>query len=242
MIADVIYSLLRVSLKSFVVFAVLVGLFALYMKIKIRRSIEFYKAQGIPFHYQAYNLIGSVSFGSPPGGFDEEKAKRGIFWLPRVHGLTRVAKDHLGLDEYNGADLPIVGVTLFGEVKFHTADPDIIRDIMTVNNKYIDKDGLTDIAMRPYMGNTFLFSRADENWSRKRKGASHAFYKDRLKLMLYTMQEVTVKTFKKWIEGIEASKDGKTVIDISRAFMEIFSRNIITISFGDDISNLFIEQ
>ena len=179
----------------------------------------------------------------PPGGaLDEEEVKRGIYVLPKAYGLKQVAKDHLGLEEYSAADLPIVGTTALGETKFHVADPDIIRDMMTKNNKLIDKDGLTDIGLRPFMGNSFLFSKTTDQWSRKRKGAAHAFYKDRLKLMMYTMQEVTVKTFNQWIEGIEGSKDGKTVIDISKEFQTIFARNIIAISFGDDISDLLIDQ
>ena len=43
--------------------------------------------------------------------------------------------------------------------------------------------------------------------------------------------------FTKWINEIKASQDGSTVIDIAYEFERIFSRNIITIAFGEDISD-----
>ena len=40
----------------------------------------------------------------------------------------------------------------------------------------------------------------------------------------------------KWNTEIEASPEGKTVIDISTVFEELFCRNIVHISFGEDVS------
>ena len=51
MIVDILYGVMRVSVQSLAILAVMVGAWALYTKRKIRLSVDFYKAQGIPFHY-----------------------------------------------------------------------------------------------------------------------------------------------------------------------------------------------
>ena len=95
-----------------------------------------------------------------------------------------MAKDFLGKDKYEPGDMPMIGKTRFNDVHIMIADPDVIRELMTTKNKYVDKDGTTAIATKALFGDSFLFAKSDANWSRKRKGCSHAFYKDRLSLMM----------------------------------------------------------
>jgi len=40
-----------------------------------------------------------------------------------------------------------------------------------------------------FMGESFLFSRADEVWKAKRKACAHAFYKERLVHMLEVLKD-----------------------------------------------------
>ena len=40
---------------------------------------------------------------------------------------------------------------------------------------------------------------------------------------------------------IEASADGKTVVDIGFAFFELFCSSIVHISFGEDVSKMEVE-
>ena len=46
-----------------------------------------------------------------------------------------------------------------------------------------------------------------------------------------------MKSINKWLAEIEQSKDGTTVIDINTAFENVFSRNIVSVSFGTDVSD-----
>lgn len=46
-----------------------------------------------------------------------------------------------------------------------------------------------------------------------------------------------MKQLGRWLEEVDNSPDGCAVIDISHEFERIFSRNIITVSFGEDISD-----
>jgi len=52
-----------------------------------------------------------------------------------------------------------------------------------------------------------------------------------------TLKLKIMDAFNSWMSKIESSADGSTVIDIAYEFERIFSRNIITIAFGEDISD-----
>jgi len=52
-----------------------------------------------------------------------------------------------------------------------------------------------------------------------------------------TLKLKIMDAFNSWLSEIESSSDGSTVIDIASEFEKIFSRNIITIAFGEDISD-----
>ena len=45
----------------------------------------------------------------------------------------------------------------------------------------------------------------------------------------------------KWLEEIKSSEDGKTIIDINKEFGEIICQNILTINFGEDISQTLVD-
>jgi len=87
------------------------------------------------------------------------------------------------------------------------------------------------------MGDSFLIAPGDEDWRAKRKACAHAFYKERMISMLKTLQATTMAAHNRWFSAAANSADKSTDIDIAYEFERIFSRNIITVSFGEDISD-----
>ena len=87
----------------------------------------------------------------------------------------------------------------------------------------------------------FVMQKGDENWSKKRKACAHAFYKDRLGKMMETMKDKLNSWIDKRNAEIEANQNGQTVIDIGFTFEELFSRNIVHICFGEDVSDMPVE-
>ena len=55
--------------------------------------------------------------------------------------------------------------------------------------------------------------------------------------MVETLKSKIMDAFNRWIEEMNQSDDGTTVININVEFERIFSRNIIHIAFGEDISD-----
>ena len=91
------------------------------------------------------------------------------------------------------------------------------------------------------MGESFLFSRTDAAWKAKRQACSHAFYKGKLEMMLEVMKDLLEARFEKWLASARSSPDKTTVIDISEEHLDLMSRNIIKISFGEDINDELFE-
>ena len=91
------------------------------------------------------------------------------------------------------------------------------------------------------LGTSFVFSKGDEEWTRKRKATAHAFYKDRLALMMVVLKEKLKNLVTNWIEEIESNPKGETVIDMALVFEKLFCGNIVHISFGEDVSDILID-
>ena len=117
------------------------------------------------------------------------------------------------------------------------SDPEIAQDIFVNKNSLTDKDGESLIMFEEIIGQSFVFGHNDDNWKAKRKACAHAFYKDRLVYMLETLKDKTSDTFVKWAENINKSKDKWHDINMATEFSEILARNIIHVSFGEDLSD-----
>ena len=90
---------------------------------------------------------------------------------------------------------------------------------------------------KDYFGESFLFSKTNQNWKAKRTAIAHAFYKDRMKTMLDVLKEKIEEAFLRWIEDMSQSQGkNQTIVDISKEFELIFAKNIIHIAFGEDIN------
>ena len=57
----------------------------------------------------------------------------------------------------------------------------------------MDKTGVYSGCMQNLLGDSFLFSKGDEKWKAKRKGLGHAFYKDKLVVLLDTLKARLLK-------------------------------------------------
>ena len=138
---------------------------------------------------------------------------------------------------YDAAKTPVVVSNVGSRVKLYVADPEMVQDLWVRKNSIFDKTGMWEGLFSKLLGNSFLFSRADEVWKAKRKACAHAFYKERMVHMLEVLKDKLDDDCKRWTAEIAASSDGTTVIDISDAFKVLFTKNIIHIAFGEDISD-----
>ena len=98
---------------------------------------------------------------------------------------------------------------------------------MGQKNALVDKTGGFEGVFKNLFGHSFLFSKSDETWRAKRKATAHAFYKERVFRMLESLKDKVIKAQGRWMDEIEASTDGSTVIDLSTDIAKI-SNEFIT--------------
>ena len=70
----------------------------------------------------------------------------------------------------------------------------MVQDMVVSKNALIDKTGLFARLFQNYFGNSFLLSTSDDVWKKKRKAVAHAFYKDRLSLMVEAFKKIILET------------------------------------------------
>ena len=139
--------------------------------------------------------------------------------------------------KFDGAEYPVLALNFQTVNHIWVSDPAIVQDIFVGKNAMLDKDPESLIMFEDIIGQSFLFGHNDEAWKEKRKACAHAFYKERLVFMLETLKDKSMETFGKWLDEISASGKGSTQIDMATEFSEIFARNIIHVSFGEDLSD-----
>ena len=130
---------------------------------------------------------------------------------------------------------------IFGVPYYFINDPAIVQDLFTKQNTKIDKVGDSEAIFLDLLGKSFLFSKGDDVWKAKRKACSHAFYKERLVNMLETFKVTVMDRFRQWEKLIDESETKSISIDMGYEFERLFSRNIITISLGEDISDDLVD-
>ena len=107
--------------------------------------------------------------------------------------------------------------------------------MFSVKNQLVDKTDLLGIMFKNFYGDSFLFSKTDDNWKAKRKATAHAFYRERMVNMLEVLKEKIGVACESWREKIDANGGKEAVIDIAYEIRKVFARNIIHIAFGEDI-------
>ena len=102
-----------------------------------------------------------------------------------------------------------------GKPRLLICDPDIAQDIFVTKNRLVDKTGEEFKINEEALGESFLFSKGDESWARKRKACAHAFYKHRLEIMMQVLKDKLKDIVTNWLKKIEANPDGQIVIDLA---------------------------
>lgn len=75
----------------------------------------------------------------------------------------------------------------------------MVNELYIAKNKYFDKHDLVKEVMKRLMGESILLARSTEDWQKKRKIISPAFYKDKLNMML----DITKSVVNRQIEMVK---------------------------------------
>jgi cytochrome P450 len=95
---------------------------------------------------------------------------------------------------------PIVGVVFGSTVALIVNRPEECEELFLTKNKYFDKHPNSADLLKRLIGNSILFAKSDKLWQQKRKSLSAALYKDKLRVMIDMMKDVTVDMIKnKWM-------------------------------------------
>lgn len=156
-------------------------------------------------------------------------------WLAINHFVRK-----MGLEpdkKFDGSEYPVLALNFQTVTHVWVSDPEIVQDLWVGKNALLDKCPESLIMFEDIIGQSFLFAHNDEAWKTKRKACSHAFYKERLVFMLETLKDKIMDVQEKWLAEIDSNAQKMTVINMATEFSDIFSRNIITVSFGEDLSD-----
>ena len=137
---------------------------------------------------------------------------------------------------YDASKHPIVIMNFGTNITLYVADPDVLQDLYVTKNSFFDKTGHLAKVWKGILGHSFLFSRADAVWKAKRKACAHAFYKERMIYLLDVLKMKIGDWCEQWMTACQESPDGSTTIDLSQVFEQIFTRNMIHISTGQELS------
>lgn len=142
---------------------------------------------------------------------------------------------------FDGSKYPLVTANIFTKVWVLVSDPEVASDLYNKHNKWIDKCDDSARSFDALLGSSLLFGPTDEDWRRKRKACSHAFYKDRLHHMLEVLKGKINQRVDAWNNEIEASTTGSTNINMALVFEETFADNLIHIAFGESLAGEKLE-
>jgi hypothetical protein len=123
------------------IFVFLLVVFIIRKKQDLASRAAFYEKQGIAIAEGATDFIGSVGILSLPDDYmTEERVKTSTFRSVSEYGFDQMAKKEKGLERFDGGNYPVVATGLFLKLAIFVSDPEVVRDLMTTKNKYIDKD------------------------------------------------------------------------------------------------------
>ena len=218
----------------------LIGTITVFYKycILLWWKIYYYKKQGVTIFPGAWRpLIGNL-----PELALYDKYREAEEPLPIV--FKWVLHHFLANDDDNGFKVEnhkAILLNFFGKLVIIIPDKDIAHDIFYTKNKYFDKGSDWEGVFEDLAPTAFVYAKGDESWKAKRKASAHAFAKGRLAKMIEMMKDQLMVRIDKWLEEIKSSEDGKTIIDINKEFGEIICQNILTINFGEDISQTLVD-
>lgn len=74
----------------------------------------------------------------------------------------------------------------------------MVQELFVTKNSIMDKTGLFQFMFEDVFGESFVFQPGNENWKMKRKACAHAFYKDRLEIMMNVLKEKVTNMTTEW--------------------------------------------
>jgi cytochrome P450 len=115
--------------------------------------------------------------------------------------------------------------------------PEPCEDLFLTKNKYFDKHPNSAEMLERLTGNSILFAKSDIQWQQKRKALSAALYKEKLRVMIDMMKDVTIETIRKnWM------KADKKEIDIVKETSNLFIKITLQCLFGEDKGDIEVPQ
>jgi cytochrome P450 len=122
---------------------------------------------------------------------------------------------------------PIVGVVMGTNVGLFVNTPEPCEELFVTKNKYFDKHPRSFKMGKRLFGDSILFAKSDLLWQQKRKVLSAALYKEKLRLMIDMIKDVTIDMIKnKWMKA-----DGNQ-IDIVKQTSQLFIKITLRCLFG----------
>ena len=104
---------------------------------------------------------------------------------------------------YDPGKIPNILFNLNGKVTLMVSDPEVVQDMTVTKNSKIDKTGNWEGFAKNMLGNSFLFSKGDHIWKKKRQATSHAFFKEKLGHMLELLKDTVLDKQREWLAKIE---------------------------------------
>ena len=130
---------------------------------------------------------------------------------------------------------PIVGMVFGSSVTLVVNRPEPAEELFLTKNKYFDKHPRSAKFFSRLTGDSILFAKSDLLWQQKRKSLSAALYKDKLRVMIEMMKDVTLDVIRnKWMKA-----EGRQ-IDIVKESSNLFIKITLKCLFGGDNSDITI--
>lgn len=158
------------------------------------------------------NIFDLMAYG---GAAAESTAKR-VEPLPNPSmWITRRFMEKMGHGntDLNTTKYPMIFFNKLTMPQLIISDPEIVMDLYNSKNGISDKDGMTELMFKELIGNSFIFSMNDDRWKEKRKACAHAFYKERLNLMLEVLKDKVIEAVEKHLDVCRNSPQGFSICD-----------------------------
>ena len=179
-----INDLIILALKVLGVFFLLVLLRALQIHCKVQSTLQRLCAQGIT------NYPGNSTFlVGPTLSIEQEYQKRlknrEVIPVRLLFALNLLSEGKREPDEppYNAQKIPMLAQAVIGKVLTHVADPQVIQDIYSTKNKFMNKSPLVYDLFAPMLKKFFGTMESNEDWRVQRKACAPMFYKQKLAMM-----------------------------------------------------------
>ena len=218
------------------IWIVLEIILALVLFIVAYVSLKYYKAMRKADFYVGQGVVKQNGFDSFPLGnvtqvmqivpqLKQRKKEGGKNVIHQQLWLLDQQDASKADGSYDAGKIPLVITNFAGDVSIKIADPVVVQDILVTKNALLDKTSMMEKMFWNFFKNSFLVSKTNDLWKKKRQATSHAFYKDKLVHMLDVLKERVLDTQNKWLTAIaaaESSEDGSIEIDMTKEIPLIF--------------------